>query len=211
MTTLALYLRLEAKPGKEQEVEALLRAARSDVMKEPGTRAWFALRLGPSTFAIFDAFADESGREAHLNGAVAAGLMARAPELFANQSGDHPGRRGGRQDLAVNHAAAVAWRGTGRFRLNRKQPRGGRANQDDRVALLLTHADAAVRRAQGPGDAHDHGPGGARIVERDRPLAGDQDVALEDLEIEILQRVLPGSGGPSPAPALFPAVTIILS
>lgn len=85
MTTLALYLRLEAKPGKEQEVEDFLKNARSAVMSEPETKAWFALRLGPSTFAIFDAFSDERGREAHINGAVAASLMAKAPELFANQ------------------------------------------------------------------------------------------------------------------------------
>ena len=85
MTTLALYLRLEAKPGKEEEVENLLKDARSAVLDEPGTKAWFALRIGPSTFAIFDAFADEQGREAHLNGKVAAGLTAKAPDLFANQ------------------------------------------------------------------------------------------------------------------------------
>ena len=84
MTTLALYLRLEAKPGKEQEIEALLKDARAAVMNEPETRAWFALRIGPSTFAIFDAFSDERGREAHLNGALVAGLMAKAADLFAN-------------------------------------------------------------------------------------------------------------------------------
>ncbi len=84
MTTHALYVRLEAKPGKEQDVEALLREARSTVLREPETAAWFALRLGPSTFAIFDAFSDEQGREAHLNGSVAAALTAKAPELFAN-------------------------------------------------------------------------------------------------------------------------------
>jgi len=85
MTTLALYVRLEAKPGKEQAVENLLKDARSIVMEEPGTIAWFALRLGPSTFAIFDAFADEQGRDAHIKGKVAAKLMENAPELFANQ------------------------------------------------------------------------------------------------------------------------------
>ena len=84
MTTLALYVRLEAKPGKEQDVETLLKDVRSFVMAEPDTTAWFALRLGPSTFAIFDAFADERGRDAHLSGKLAAALTARAPELFAN-------------------------------------------------------------------------------------------------------------------------------
>jgi quinol monooxygenase YgiN len=85
MTALALYVRLEAKPGKEQQVEALLKDARALVLDEHDTAAWFALRLGPSTFAIFDAFANEGGREAHLKGKVAAKLMEMAPELFANQ------------------------------------------------------------------------------------------------------------------------------
>jgi quinol monooxygenase YgiN len=85
MTTLALYLRLEAKPGKEQEIEDLLKNARSAAMNEPETKAWFALRLGPSTFAIFGAFSDERGREAHLHGKIAAELTAKAPDLFANQ------------------------------------------------------------------------------------------------------------------------------
>ncbi len=84
MTTLALYVRLEAKPGKEHEVEALLKDVRSLVLEERDTVAWFALRLGPSTFAIFDAFSGESGREAHLKGRVAAKLTEMAPELFAN-------------------------------------------------------------------------------------------------------------------------------
>ncbi len=84
MTTLALYVRLEAKPGKEQDVETLLKDARSLATAEPDTTAWFALRLGPSTFAIFDAFADERGRDAHLSGKLVAALTARAPELFAN-------------------------------------------------------------------------------------------------------------------------------
>ncbi len=84
MTSLAIYVRLEAKPGKEQEVADLLKQARRLVMDEPGTVAWFALRLGPSSFAIFDAFDDEQGREAHLQGRVAAALIQKAPELFAN-------------------------------------------------------------------------------------------------------------------------------
>ena len=84
MTALALYVRLEAKPGKEEEVAALLGDARSLVVQEPDTAAWFAIRLGPSTFAIFDAFADERSRQAHLDGKVAGALMAKAPELFAN-------------------------------------------------------------------------------------------------------------------------------
>lgn len=84
MVKLALYVRLEARPGKEQEVEAFLLGGLPLVEEEPGTVAWFGLRLGPSTFGIFDAFADEGGRDAHLNGKVAAALMAKAGELFAS-------------------------------------------------------------------------------------------------------------------------------
>jgi quinol monooxygenase YgiN len=83
MVKLALYVPLEAKPGKEEDVAAFLRAALPLVNEETGTIAWFAVRLGKSSFAIFDAFADESGRDTHLTGKVAAALMARADELFA--------------------------------------------------------------------------------------------------------------------------------
>ncbi len=83
MVTVALYVRLEAKPGKEAEVEAFLKGGLPIVQDEPGTVAWFGIRLGPSTFGIFDAFPDEKGRQAHLSGRVAAALMAKAPELLA--------------------------------------------------------------------------------------------------------------------------------
>ncbi|MHB8070301.1 MAG: putative quinol monooxygenase [Desulfobaccales bacterium] len=83
MVKVALYVRLEAKPGKEAEVESFLRGGLSIVQQEPATTAWFALRLGPSTFGIFDAFPDEAGRQAHLSGQVAAALMAKASELFS--------------------------------------------------------------------------------------------------------------------------------
>ncbi len=83
MVKLALYVRLEAKPGKEAEVESLIKSSLSIVQAEPGTTAWFGIRLGPSTFGIFDAFPDEKGREAHLAGRVAATLMAKAPDLLA--------------------------------------------------------------------------------------------------------------------------------
>ena len=84
MVKLALYVHLEAKPGKEKEVEAFLLGGLPLVEEEPGTVAWFGLKLGPSTFGIFDAFPDEAGRDAHLNGKVAAALMAKAGELFAS-------------------------------------------------------------------------------------------------------------------------------
>lgn len=83
MIKLALLVRLEAKPGKAAEVESFLRGALPPVEQEPGTLAWFGIRLGPTTFGIFDVFSDESGREAHLSGKVAAALMAKAPELLA--------------------------------------------------------------------------------------------------------------------------------
>ncbi|MBB5413049.1 quinol monooxygenase YgiN [Paraburkholderia sp. CI2] len=84
MVKLALYVRLEAKPGKEKEVEAFLLGGLPLVEQEPATAAWFGLKLGPSTYAIFDAFDDEAGRDAHLNGKVAAALMEKAGELFAS-------------------------------------------------------------------------------------------------------------------------------
>ena len=83
MVTVALFVRLEAKPGKEAEVAAFLRSGLPLVQAEPATTAWFGLQLGPSTFGIFDAFPDESGRQAHLSGQVAAALMAKAGELLA--------------------------------------------------------------------------------------------------------------------------------
>lgn len=81
---LSLFVRLEAKPGKEAEVAAFLMQGLELARQEATTPAWFALRLGPSTFGVFDAFADEAGRQAHLNGPIAQALMAQAPNLFAS-------------------------------------------------------------------------------------------------------------------------------
>jgi len=83
MVKTALLVRLEAKPGKEADVESFLRGGLSVVNEEQATTAWFAIRIGPSTFGIFDAFPDEAGRQAHLSGRVAAALMAKASELLA--------------------------------------------------------------------------------------------------------------------------------
>jgi quinol monooxygenase YgiN len=80
---LALFVRLEAKPGKEKEVADFLRQGLALANQEATTPLWFALRLGPTTFAIFDAFADEDGRQRHLNGPIAQALMAHAPTLLA--------------------------------------------------------------------------------------------------------------------------------
>ena len=83
MVSVALLVRLEAKPGKEAEVESFLRGGLPIVQEEPATTVWFAIRMGPSTFGIFDAFPNDAGRQAHLSGRVAAALMAKASELLA--------------------------------------------------------------------------------------------------------------------------------
>ena len=83
MLTHSLFVRLEAKPGKENDVAAFLAQGLQLANQETTTPLWFALRLGPTTFAIFDAFRDEAGRQAHLNGPIAAALMANAPNLLA--------------------------------------------------------------------------------------------------------------------------------
>ena len=83
MLSLGFFVRLEAKPGKEEEVAAFLMQGLQLANQETTTPVWFALRLAPTTFAIFDAFHDEAGREAHLAGPIAKALMAKAPDLFA--------------------------------------------------------------------------------------------------------------------------------
>jgi quinol monooxygenase YgiN len=83
MVKVGLFVRLEAKPGGEEDVAAFLRAGLPVVEEEPGTTAWFAIHLGGSTFGIFDVFRDEAGRQAHLSGKVAAALMANADALLA--------------------------------------------------------------------------------------------------------------------------------
>jgi quinol monooxygenase YgiN len=83
MTKVSLFVELKAKVGYEEAVAQFLTGARDLVAAEAGTTAWFAVRFDNDTFAIFDAFEDEAGRDAHLNGAVAAALMANAGELLA--------------------------------------------------------------------------------------------------------------------------------
>ena len=84
MVKLALRATLVAKPDKGAAVEAFLKSALPLAMREAGTTLWFALKITPSTFGIFDAFADEAGRDAHLAGPIAAALMAQASELLAH-------------------------------------------------------------------------------------------------------------------------------
>jgi len=83
MVNVGLLVRLEAKEGQEDEVAQFLEGGRAIVDEEEQTIAWFAIRLGPRTFGIFDAFPDDGGRDAHLNGRVAEALMGRADELFS--------------------------------------------------------------------------------------------------------------------------------
>lgn len=80
--TVGIVARMDAKPGKEGEVQAFLEGAKALVDQEPATTTWFAFRIGPGTFGIFDAFADDAGRQAHLDGKVASALNEKAAELF---------------------------------------------------------------------------------------------------------------------------------
>lgn len=83
MVRVGLFVRLQAKPGKEADVARFLESGLALANQEAATTVWFALRLGPATFGIFDAFPDDAGRKAHLGGPIAAALMAKASELLA--------------------------------------------------------------------------------------------------------------------------------
>ncbi|MGH9561562.1 MAG: putative quinol monooxygenase [Terracidiphilus sp.] len=83
MDKFALLALLHAKAGKEQEAEAFLKSALPLAVAETGTSTWYAVKLGPDRFGIFDTFKDEAGRNAHLTGEIAKALFSRAEELFA--------------------------------------------------------------------------------------------------------------------------------
>jgi quinol monooxygenase YgiN len=83
MSRVAIWAQLEAKPGKEREVEEFLKSAQPLAQRESGTLSWYAIKMGPGKYGIFDTFADENGRNAHLNGEIAKALFAKASELFA--------------------------------------------------------------------------------------------------------------------------------
>ncbi|MCU1236008.1 MAG: antibiotic biosynthesis monooxygenase, partial [Candidatus Solibacter sp.] len=83
MTKKALYVTMKSKPGKEQELARFLTEGLQIVEAEPATIAWFAVQIDASTFAIFDAFPDDAGRDAHLKGQLASALMAKASELLS--------------------------------------------------------------------------------------------------------------------------------
>jgi|SRR5262252_4063838 len=83
MEAIGLLVRLQARSGKEADAEAFLKSARPLAMDEKGTLKWYAIKLGPGKFGIFDTFANEEGRNAHLTGEIAKALGTRADELFA--------------------------------------------------------------------------------------------------------------------------------
>jgi quinol monooxygenase YgiN len=84
MAKYAVYVSLKAKPGKEAEVEAFLKAGAEMSKAEAGTVSWYGIKEGEGAYAVFDTFDDEQGRDAHLNGEIAKALMAKAEELFSN-------------------------------------------------------------------------------------------------------------------------------
>jgi len=83
MSHVGLLVRLEAKPEKAEHVADFLKGALSAAKNEPRTASWFALRIGPTTFGIYDSFPDDTARQKHLSGPIAAALTAKAPELLA--------------------------------------------------------------------------------------------------------------------------------
>ncbi len=85
MDKFAIWAQMEAKPGKEAEVEEFLKSAQPMAEQEPGTTTWYALKIGPSKYGIFDTFADDDGRNAHLNGDIAKALFAKAADLFVRE------------------------------------------------------------------------------------------------------------------------------
>jgi quinol monooxygenase YgiN len=89
MSKLAIWAEVEAKPGKEQAVAEFLKSAQALAEMEPETISWYVVRLGGAKFGIFDTFADEHGRDAHLNGEIAKALFGKAQELFAKEPEVH--------------------------------------------------------------------------------------------------------------------------
>ena len=83
MVTVWLLATLKAKPGKEDELADFLRSALPLAQAEPDTTAWFAIQLDDATFGIFDVFPSQEGRQAHLDGPIAAALMSKADELLS--------------------------------------------------------------------------------------------------------------------------------
>jgi quinol monooxygenase YgiN len=89
MVKKALWVELNAKPGKEKELEEFLKSAQPLAEREKDTVSWYAVKMSPSNFGIFDTFADDAGRQAHLNGEIAKALMSKGKELLANDPKIH--------------------------------------------------------------------------------------------------------------------------
>ncbi len=89
MVKKALWAELNAKPGREKELEEFLKSAQPLAEREKDTVSWYAVKMGPSSFGIFDTFADDAGRQAHLNGEIAKALMSKGKELLANDPKIH--------------------------------------------------------------------------------------------------------------------------
>ena len=89
MVTRAIWAELNAKPGKEKELEEFLKSAQPLAEREKDTVSWYAVKMSPSNFGIFDTFADNSGRQAHLNGEIAKALMSKAKDLLADDPKIH--------------------------------------------------------------------------------------------------------------------------
>lgn len=85
MAKQAIWVMLKAKAGKESEVESFLAQGATMAQDEAETVTWYGVKMGPGMYGVFDTFDSEAGRDAHLNGAIAKALMAKAPELFANE------------------------------------------------------------------------------------------------------------------------------
>ena len=120
MTQHALYVQLEAKPGKEQEVATFLSGARNMITDEPETTAWFAIRMGPRTFGIFDAFANERGRDAHLQGKLASRSGRRLRICLSGR------RRSSGWKSSRTNCLTKAKRRRAQARARRQDERGGR-------------------------------------------------------------------------------------
>lgn len=89
MVKAAIWAQLNAKPGKESELEEFLKSAQPLAEREKDTVSWYAVKMSPSSFGIFDTFADDAGRQAHLNGEIAKALMSKAKELLASDPQIH--------------------------------------------------------------------------------------------------------------------------
>jgi quinol monooxygenase YgiN len=85
MAKQAIWVMLKAKPGKEQEVEEFLKTGATMSHDEPETVTWYGVKMAPGMYGVFDTFNDDHGRDAHMNGEIAKALMAKAPDLFANE------------------------------------------------------------------------------------------------------------------------------